>query len=86
VIEPKGEDGKEKKKTNFHIDERESFDLANRFPAGFLPIRLERSAPAPFGSTAETPFWIAVGSATGELILWNPNSKSTFQLINQPPN
>jgi WD40 repeat protein len=86
VIEPKGEDGKEKKKTNFHIDERESFDLANRLPAGFLPIRLERSAPAPFGSTAETPLWIAVGSATGELILWNPNSKSTFQLINQPSN
>ena len=84
VIEPKGEDGKEKKKTNFHIDERESFDLANRSPAGFLPIRLERSAPPPFGSASETPVWIAIGSSTGELILWNPNSKSTFQLTNQP--
>jgi WD40 repeat protein len=91
VVESKGEDGKEKKKTNFHLDEREgvAFFDANKplsLQANFLPIRIERSVMGLSGSGPDAPYWIAVGGANGQVLFWNPETGKTTTLLCHPRN
>jgi WD40 repeat protein len=91
VVESKGEDGKEKKKTNFHLDEREgvAFFDANKplsLQANFLPIRIERSVMGLSGTGPDAPYWIAVGGANGQVLFWNPETGKTTTLLCHPRN
>lgn len=91
VVESKGEDGKEKKKTNFHLDEREGvvfFDTNKPLSLrpDFLPIRMERSVIGPSGSGSEVPYWIAVGGSNGQVLFWSPETGNTTTLLCHPRN
>lgn len=89
VVESKGEDGKEKKKTNFHLDERDglAFFDTNKplsLKANFLPIRIERSVLGSTNTGSDAPYWIAVGGANGQVLFWNPESGKMTTLLCLP--
>jgi hypothetical protein len=75
VVESKGEDGKEKKKTNWIIDEIEPLRLQVA-DASEVPLSVTLAA---HGSHA-----VAAGLASGVILLWVPEEIVPIRFLNQP--
>lgn len=75
IVESKDDEGKEKKKTLFHIDESGRLDLAS-IEIKESPISLA----IPHGSQPV----IAAGFTNGTVLIWNMDSKALHRFENQP--
>jgi WD40 repeat protein len=75
IVESKDEEGKEKKKTLFHIDESGRLDLAS------IEIK---ECPISLAITHGSQPVIVAGFTDGTVLIWNMDSKAPHRFDNQP--
>lgn len=75
IVESKDEDGKEKKKTNYHIDDASSLSL-QPWPSLGAPISL--------AILKQEHDWILAGFADGHVMLWSVDKAEPVLFKNQP--
>jgi hypothetical protein len=75
IVESKDEEGKEKKKTNYHIDDAPSLSLQNWPSLG---------APISMALLKQEHDWILAGFADGHVMLWSVDKAEPVLFKNQP--
>lgn len=74
VTESKGEDGKEKKKTNYSIENLDTFELASH--------RID-DAPTSITVSGVGRDVIVAGFASGDIVVWAPESNAIYRIQNR---